>query len=130
MNLPYELISYIFEYLPIFSRIQLNKYYYEKYHAYMHLRRRREYPTYCIKRIINCDYDYVFAQVIRENMSRWLKPISICYTNMVFNNYIYFVLHYCNANNASKCRVIVIDYLKQRDLYINLHKKNVIKYIK
>lgn len=126
MLLPDELISTIFEYIPLFYRLRLNKYYYEKYHSYL----RRSYSTHCLKCIINCDYDYVFAQVIRENMIKWLKPTLFRYTNMEFNNYIYFVLHYCNANNASKCRLIVIDYLKQRDLYRNLHKKNVSKYIK
>ena len=49
---------------------------------------------------------------------------------MIFNNYLYFVMNFCIENNSDRCREIVLNFLSKRDLCRNLHKKNVVKYIK
>jgi hypothetical protein len=69
-------------------------------------------------------------KIIEENIDSWLKNKKYKYKNMSFNNHIYFIVYYCIENNAERCREITHDYLKNRDLCRNLHKKNVIKYIK
>ena len=50
--------------------------------------------------------------------------------NMIFNNYLYFVINYCIENDSNNCIKIISDFLKEHGLCKNLHKKNVVKYIK
>ncbi len=127
-DLPDDVINLIKEFLPRKSFVFVNKAFYNLYHHTI----RRDillYENY-IRDMIRRDNEFVFEKIIVENMDTWLKNKQYRYKNMIFNNYIYFIMNYCIENNSDRCREILIHYLKKRDLCRNLHKKNVVKYIK
>ena len=127
-DLPDDVINLIKEFLPRKSYVFVNKTFYNLYHHTI----RRDillYENY-VRDMIRRDNEFVFEKIIVENMDTWLKNKQYRYKNMIFNNYIYFIMNYCIENNSDRCREILIHYLKKRDLCRNLHKKNVVKYIK
>lgn len=127
-DLPYDIIRVITEFIPLKKLVFVNSIYYNLYHNLL----RNSIPMYenYIRDMIRRDNDFVFEKIIGENIDRWLKNKQYRYKNMVFNNYIYFVIHYCIENNSENCRKSLMDYLIKHDLCRNLHKKKVIKYIK
>lgn len=127
-NLPDDIIRIIKEFIPTQKLVFVNKTFYNLYH---HTIRKSIslYENY-IRDIIRRDNDFVFEKIIKENLDLWLKNKNYRYKNMVFNNYLYFIMFYCIENNSERCREILIDKLSKRDLCRNLHKKNVVKYIK
>lgn len=127
-QLPCDIINLIKEYLPLKYLIFTNKIFYKKYHCYIKTTIKNYEKYICF--IVERDYNIVFEQIINENINLWLKNKQYCYKNMVFNNYIYYILYLCIENNSDSCREIIHIYLKNRDLLKNLYKKNIIKYIK
>ncbi len=127
-NLPDDMINLIFKFIPHQKLVFVNSLYYNEYH---HLLRMciPMYENY-IRDMIRRDNIFVFEKIIGENIGRWIKNKQYRYKNMVFNNYIYFVIHYCIENNSENCRKLLMDYLIKHDLCRNLHKKKVVKYIK
>jgi len=126
--LPDDIIREIFDYIPREKLVFVNSTYYNLYH---HLLRNRinTYESY-IRDMIRRDNDYVFERIVRENFENWLKNKNYRYKDMIFSNYIYFIIQFCIENNSEKCRELFMKELTKRDLVRNLHKKNVIKYIK
>jgi hypothetical protein len=127
-NLPDEIISEIFDYIPRVKLIFVNIAYYNLYHYLIknHIPLYESYTRDMIRR----DVFFVFGRLLRDNIDIWMKNRHYRYKNMVFSNYIYFVLHFCMENNSDRCRIILMEELSKRDLCRNLHKKNIIKYIK
>jgi hypothetical protein len=126
--LPDDIIDLIKEFIPRKHLVFVNKSFYNLYHH--NIRSNiSSYENY-IRDMIRRDNYLVFEKIIEENIDSWLKNKKYKYKNMSFNNHIYFIVYYCIENNAERCREITHDYLKNRDLCRNLHKKNVIKYIK
>jgi len=127
-NLPDDIIDLIKEFVPPHKLVFVNKTYYNLYHHTI----RTCIPLYenYVRDMVRRDNNIVFDKILGENIDLWIKNRQYRYKNMVFNNYIYFIIYYCIENNAEHCREITHDYLKKRDLCRNLHKKNVIKYIK
>jgi hypothetical protein len=127
-DLPCEIIRLIKEFIPCQKLVFVNSNYYNLYHSTI----RNQIPLYenYIRDMIRKDNDFVFQNIVRENIDSWLKNKQYRYKNMIFNNYIYFILYFCLENNSERCRQILHSYLKERDLCRNLHKKNVVKYIK
>jgi hypothetical protein len=126
--LPDDIINYIKEFIPCNKLVFVNSIYYKLYH-YTIKKNIKLYNNY-IRDTIRRDNEYVFEQIIKENIDLWLKKKEYIYKNMVFDKYLYFVLNYCIENNSNTCRNVLISYLSKRDLCRNLHKKNLIKYIK
>lgn len=79
--------------------------------------------------MIERDNNFVFAQIIEENVDDWLRNREYIYKNMIFNNGIYFIRHLCYAYESEQCRQIIEYHLDKRNLKRNLHKKNIVKYI-
>jgi phosphoribosyl-ATP pyrophosphohydrolase len=127
-RLPPELIRYIKEYIPkkefVFTNI-------ENYNLYHHLIKPsiKDYESY-IRATIRQDNDFVFKKIVEENYNKWYEIRQYKYKNMIFNNYLYFVMNFCIENESNNCRKIICDFLKEHGLGKNLHKKNVVKYIK
>ena len=80
--------------------------------------------------MIRQDNEFVFKKIIEENYSKWYENRQYRYKNMIFNNYLYFVMNFCIENDSNNCRKVISDFLKEHGLGKNLHKKNVVKYIK
>ena len=127
-DLPDDVINVIFEFIPYNNLICVNSSYYNLYH-YLIKNDIQLFESY-IRDMIRSDYYFVFKQLIRENIEIWIRNRQYRYKNMVFSNYIYFVLHFCIENKSERCRTILVEEFAKRDLCRNLHKKNVIKYIK
>jgi len=126
--LPDEIINEILEYIPKQKLIFVNSTYYNLYHCLLK-KYILVYESY-VRDMIRKDIFFVFKQIIRENINTWIKNRQYRYKDMVFSNYIYFVLYYCIENNSERCRNILMEELLKRNLCRNLHKKNIIKYIK
>lgn len=127
-ELPDDIINIIKEFIPPNKLVFVNKTFYNLYHYKI----RKSIPLYenFVRDIIRRDNEFVFKKVIEENINLWLKNKHYIYKNMIFNNYVYFVMNFCIENDSERCRQILSDFLLKRDLCRNLHKKNVIKYIK
>lgn len=127
-ELPDTIVDLIKKFIPPHNLVFVNKSFYNIYHhtikIYIPL-----YENY-VRDMVRRDNNIVFDKIVGENIDIWLKNRQYRYKDMVFNNYIYFILYYCIENNSEQCREIIHDYLKKRDLCRNLHKKNVVKYIK
>ncbi len=125
--LPDDIINLILDFIPKNIIAFTNKYYYNLYHYSI----KRNIPLYesYVRHMISNNYFFIFETIMRENINNWIKNRNYRYKNMIFNNYIYFILYYCNEHNSFICREILIKEFQKRDLCRNLHKKNVIKYI-
>jgi hypothetical protein len=128
IDLPNDIIQLIYEFMPYNKLVFVNKNYYNLYHStikkYIAL-----YDNY-IRDVIRRDNEFVFQQIIRENIQLWLTQKYYLYKYMTFNNYIYFIMYYCFENNSEQCCEIVMSYLEKSDLSKNLHKKKFVKYTK
>ena len=127
-KLPEELINLIKEYVPKKEFTFTNKENYIKYHSLIKLT-IKNYEKY-IRDIIKRDNDFVLNQVLRENYEDWSKIKQYMYKNMTFKNYFYFTINYCIENDSINCTNIINIFLKEHGLDKNIHKKNVIKYIR
>jgi len=127
-HLPDDIINLIKEFITYKILVFVNKTFYNLYHHTIKSSIKL-YENY-VRDMIRRDNDFVFEKILGENINLWLKNKQYRYKNMVFNNYIYFIINYCIENNSDNCRKILTNYLKKRDLCRNLHKKNVVKYIK
>lgn len=127
-RLPPELIRYIKEYIPKKTFVFTNRENYNLYHSLIQPS-IIEYESY-IRAMIRQDNEFVFKKIIEENISKWYEIRQYKYKNMIFNNYLYFVMNFCIENESNNCRKTIFEFLKEHGLGKNLHKKNIVKYIK
>jgi hypothetical protein len=127
-RLPPELIRYIKEYIPKKTFVFTNRANYNLYHPLIKSS-ITDYESY-IRAMIRQDNEFVFKKNLEENYSKWYEVRQYMYKNMIFNNYLYFVMNFCIENESTNCRKILFDFLKEHGLGKNLHKKNIVKYIK
>ena len=127
-RLPVELVRYIKEYIPKKEFVFTNRENYNLYHTLIKPS-IKDYESY-IRSMIRQDNEFVFKKIIEENYNKWYEIRQYKYKNMIFNNYLYFVMNFCIENESNNCRKIISDFLKEHGLGKNLHKKNVVKYIK
>jgi hypothetical protein len=127
-RLPVELVRYIKEYIPKKEFVFTNRENYNLYHTLIKSS-IKDYESY-IRSMIRQDNEFVFKKIIEENYNKWYEIRQYKYKNMIFNNYLYFVMNFCIENESNNCRKIISDFLKEHGLGKNLHKKNVVKYIK
>ena len=127
-RLPPELIRYIKEYIPKKTFVFTNRENYNLYHSLLKPS-IKDYESY-IRSMIRQDNEFVFKKIVEENFSKWYEIRQYKYKNMIFNNYLYFVMNFCIENESNNCRKTVLEFLKEHGLGKNLHKKNIVKYIK
>ena len=127
-RLPEDVVNIIYDFIPKTALLFTNKFYYTLYHKALRSSIKK-YETY-IRDVIRRDNDFVFHKIVEENINRWLNMRQYRYKNKVFSNYFYFVIDYCIENDSDKCREIMADLIKERQLCKNLHKKNVVKYVR
>lgn len=127
-SLPDELKNIIKEYIPKTILVFLTKTNYFLYHKLIK-KNINNYENY-IRDTIRRDCDFVFERIFDENYKIWIKKLNYRYQNMLFKNYLVFIINYCIENSSNKCRMIIYNFLNEHGLYKNLHKKNIIKYIK
>ena len=128
IKLPEEIINIIREYIPKKSLVFTNKNYYILYHKFIksYIINFENYIRDTIRR----DNNFVFEKIIKENYIKWYEIKNYKYKNMIFKNYFYFIINYCIENDSNNCRNIMNNFIKQHGLCKNLHKKNIVKYIR
>jgi hypothetical protein len=122
--LPEDIVDYVIrEYIPDEYFIFTNKEYYNRCH---HLLKTRitQYEQY-LRNTIRRDHSFVFETIMKENICNWFMLKSYIYKSTCYTNYIYFLIDYCNENEAAECREVLVNYLRQLGLCQNQHKKNV-----
>jgi len=127
-SLPPELVNLIKEYVPKHKFIFTNRENYKLYHYIIQIK-PNQMDNY-IRCMVRMDNEYVLNVIIRENYKIWFEKGQLFYKNIAFCNYLYFVINYCIENESHNCLLIINTFLKELGLGKNLHKKNVIKYIK
>ena len=127
-RLPLELVRYIKEYIPKKNFVFTNRVNYNLYHSLIKPS-IKDYENY-IRTMIRQDNEFVFKKIIEENFSKWYEIRQYKYKNMIFNNYFYFVMNFCIENESNNCIRMILEFLKEHGLGKNLHKKNIVKYIK
>lgn len=128
--MPYDIKYYILKYLRIPTIIITNKENYILYHK--NLRPyiiKNNIENYIRNMIIN-DCDFIFQQLIIENVEKWLILKDYIYKNHIYKNYIYFLILFCIEHKSIRCYNTINNFLKQKQLCQNRHKKNIIKCIK
>jgi hypothetical protein len=127
-NLPDEIIIKIKEYLPKKYLIFTSKENYILYHS-LTKKMIKNYENY-IRDIIRRDNNFVFEFIVEENYKKWYEIKQYKYKNMIFKNYLYFLINYCIENDCNNCRNVISNFFEKHGFGKNLHKKNVVKYIR
>ena len=127
-KLPEVIVDLIKEYIPKCALVFANRENYNLYH-YLIFKSINNYDNY-VRDMIRRDNEFVFDKIVRENYHIWADIKQYRYKNMIFKNYFYFIINFCIENESENCRKKVNIFLKEHGLDKNLHKKNVVKYIK
>ena len=126
--LPSDILNLIKEFIPKKMFVFTNRENYQLYHPLLQPS-IKNYENY-IRDTIRRDNEFVFNMIIRENILRWYEIKNYRYKNMMFNNYLYFTIQFCIENESTNCRNVIHNVLQELGLNKNLHKKNVVKYIR
>ena len=123
-RLPNEICSEIFSYVRDEEKIFVNKENYRKYH---HLLRdkinSKNYDNY-LRNIIRTNATLVLNQLLEENYKKWLVKKKRIHKNVIYNNYIDYLIGLCMDYESTKCRELINDFYDNKGLSKNLHKKN------
>ncbi|MEX0595531.1 MAG: hypothetical protein WD512_03445, partial [Candidatus Paceibacterota bacterium] len=68
---------------------------------------------------------YPFENWINENFNKWLFMKKYRYKDMIFSNYIHFLIYYCNENGSIECvnKILTNDkYIKTFGINKKQHK--------
>lgn len=129
-KLPVELKNEIFDFLPNEKLIFTNKEYYEAYHPLVYNLIPKRFTENYIRDMVARDNAFVFNYILREKYHKWEKIKDYVFKNVVYPNYLQFILSYCIMNESTKCKNVYYDYLKEQGITENQHKKNVVKHIR
>ena len=80
--------------------------------------------------IIRNDCAYVFYYMIQRSFNDWQHLYNYKYNQVIYTNYIHFLLFYSHKNNSSKCKNIINVQLNLSRFKNELYKVNRIKYNK
>ena len=127
-SLPEDIINYIKEFMPKTYFVFTNKSDYTLYH-YIIRNKINNYENY-VRFIIKRDCYFVFDTIIRENYQKWQKFTAVFYKNITYKNYLYFIINFCIENDSVYCYKVLNNFIEEQGLCKNLHKKNMLKYIK
>jgi hypothetical protein len=127
-KLPEVIVDLIKEYIPRKVIVFTNRENYNLYHSLI-FNCIKNFDNF-VRDMIRRDNEFIFNKVIRENFHKWCSIKKYRYKNMIFNNYFYFIINFCIENDSENCRKVISNFLKEHGLDKNLHKKNIIKYIK
>jgi hypothetical protein len=129
-KLPDVLIDIVYSYIPKSVTMFLTKENYMKDHhrirEYINKRKIEQY----MRAMVRHDNDFVFNQLLVENLNRWINMKKYYYKECIYGNYLNFLESYCIENDSVKCRKIIYNFLEEQGLSKNQHKKNTIRYIR
>jgi hypothetical protein len=130
-NIPDDINTIIFTYLPIKVKIFLNKYYYLSFHYFIYeYISTRNIESY-IRDTIRRDNLFVFKYILQDNYTKWINKIkNYKYKNMIFKNYLYFIKDFCLQQDSVKCLNYLNEFMEKFHLGQNQHKKNTVRNIR
>lgn len=129
-KLPMEMKNEIFNFLPNEKLVFTNKQYYETYHPLVYNLIPKRFTENYIRDMVARDNSFVFYYILREKYNKWEKITDYVFKNVVYFNYLQFILSYCIMNESTNCKNVYYDYLKEQGIAENQHKKNVVKHIR
>lgn len=129
-NLPDELLNIIFLYLDNRIKATLNKTYYFKYNNLLQNNFSFERYNSLVRNIIRNDDIFVFNHIINDNFNKWLSLNKYNYKNNIYENYIIFLIYYCNKYSSNKCKNLIYNFLNKSGIKKILLKNNRTKYSK
>jgi hypothetical protein len=118
-NIPEDIINYIKNFIPLDVLVWLNSDYYRNcHHSAIY---KCIPPLMCenyIRMIVRRDKDYVFETVLQDNILRWYNMKKYMYKNMIFDNYLQFLVNYANENDSKNIKTMI-----ENTSYLILGKK-------
>jgi hypothetical protein len=125
--LPNEILNIIYHKINPIQLIFINK---EKYYALNYiidgLIGEKRYDSY-VRDVIRNDYNFIFKSILNRNFSRWLWFKNYKYNNIIYPDYIHFILYYATNNNSHNCYNSVNLKLKLSELKKDYRKNSRIK---
>lgn len=129
-NLPEVLVDIIYEYVPMKTKIFLNKTnYIDNHYMIKSFIDKRQYENY-VRCMIRRDNSFVLNLIINENIHIWSRLRKFLYRGYIYRTYIFFLYDYCIDNESSRCKQLIENLIEKLGLSKNEHKKNVVRYIK
>lgn len=122
--LPEDVVDYVIkEYIPDEYLMYTNKEYYMRCHHLL----KPQIPRYeqYLQTTIRMDSYFVFEILLQENIDKWLRAKDYAYKTIVYKNYVYYLIDYCNEHSSYECRSAIVNLLGKLGLCQNQHKKNV-----
>jgi hypothetical protein len=129
-KLPNDIKTIIFSYIPKIITIFLNKNIYIENHNLIRTYINKKNIENYIRKTVRQDNDFVFKQILNENLIKWLQLRNYYYRNCIYSNYIIFLNSFCIDNESHKCKKIIIELMEKLGFTKNQHKKKYIKYIR
>ena len=126
--LPDDIVHIIFEKLLPYNKIFLNKEFYMKFNPIID-----PYINNCenyIRDIIRKDYSFVFKFIVERKFKKWLRMRNYSYNNIIYPDYVHFLLFFTSSNNAYKCNDLINLHLNLSGLKKEWRKNSRIKYNK
>ena len=80
--------------------------------------------------IIRNDYLFIFKFKLNDNINLWINHFNYKYKNVIYYNYITFLLFYCDKYSSNKCKNEIYNKFKEIGIKKILLKNNKIKYNK
>ena len=126
--LPDEILNIIWNYLNPIHKIFINKDYYNKFNYLIdNLISKGRYESY-IRDVVRNDSNFIFKNILNRQFNNWLQISDYKYNNIIYSNYILFLLFFSNKNNSNKCNNQINLQLQLSGLKKNWYKNNRIKY--
>jgi hypothetical protein len=122
--LPCELNVTIYSYLPETYAIFLNKKLYLKKHKLVKQWIPPSLYDNYIRDMVRKDCEFVFTEIVDQNVKQWLKMKKYKYDNIIYNNYFYFLASFCIDNKSTRCRDVLTRNLEKLGMSKNQHKNN------
>tara|TARA_Y100001980_G_C14480164_1_gene258803 strand:- start:598 stop:1014 length:417 start_codon:yes stop_codon:yes gene_type:complete len=127
ISLPHEVLNMIFFYLSSNIKVFLNKKYYKKYNnLILRLNEIKNYNS-LIRDILRNDYIFIFKYKLECNIYFWVNLINYSYKNVIYSNFITFLLFYCEKHSSNKCKNLIYNKLNEIGLKKIILKNNKIK---
>jgi hypothetical protein len=129
-NFPNEIKNIIYSYIPDINKVFLNKDNYVKNHNIIRKNINKKKIEQYIRKTIIRDHAFVFREILKENIEKWIGLKNYYYRGCIFSNYLFFLKSFCIDNESEKCQIILINVMNKLCLTKNQYKKNHIRYIR
>ena len=131
-SLPEDIVGEIYSFIPITSLYTLNKPLFIKYYPVITQKytiNDKVFQNY-IRNLIRNDCDFKLRILLRNNLSKWIKPLNWKYKHDTYPSYLVFLKLLCYEYNSQRSKNLINSILNTRQSKKNKHKKIRCKNIK